>query len=112
MLQNELTLRNNDQINEQLDAIWNTMNNAINIGIKSKGTIPGPLHLQREAADLFEKIEKEPKNIMSFMDYLQVYAIATSEQNAVGGRIVTAPTNGAAGVIPAVLKYLKEFYKD
>lgn len=46
------------------------MNQAIDTGLKSKGTLPGPLHIQREAADLFEKIEKEPKNIMSFMDYL------------------------------------------
>ena len=86
------------------------MNNCIENGLKKEGSLPGPLKVRRRAFTLYSKIVEKPNSLLSFLDYVSSYALAVSEENAAGSRIVTAPTNGAAGVIPAVLKYLKEFH--
>ena len=86
------------------------MNDSIELGIKTKGILDGGLKVERRAPGLFEELsndQSEDKLIQ--LDYVNVYAIAVNEENASGGRIVTAPTNGAAGVIPAVIRYGFEF---
>ncbi len=72
--------------------------------------MPGPLKVRRRASTLYSKTVDRPNNLLNFLDFVSSYALAVSEENAAGARVVTAPTNGAAGVIPAVLKYLKEFH--
>lgn len=88
------------------------MNNCIENGLKIEGQLPGPLKVRRRASTLYSKTVDRPNNLLNFLDFVSSYALAVSEENAAGARVVTAPTNGAAGVIPAVLKYLKEFHSQ
>lgn len=113
MFANELTWRNADEIHKGILAIAKVMDDCIINGCKHDGTLPGGLNLKRRAPDLYKKlIEKQGvKSIFEqsdIMNHLNLYAMAVNEENAAGGRIVTAPTNGAAGIIPAVLKYCQE----
>ncbi len=92
-----------------LDRIWAAMNSCINRGLTLSGTLPGGLKVKRRAQDIHQKLLAEhganslqPHRVM---DWLGIYAMAVNEENAAGGRVVTAPTNGAAGVIPAVIRY-------
>ncbi len=92
-----------------LDRIWDAMNRCMERGLSRRGTLPGGLTVQRRAQDIHEKLVAEtganslqPHRVM---DWLGVYAMAVNEENASGGRVVTAPTNGAAGVIPATIRY-------
>lgn len=102
--QNEIALRSTAPLSRQLERIWSTMNSSIDAGVHSMAKIlPGVLRLPRRAPKLFEKLSKKTGDEM-----LPVYAIAVNEENAAGGRIVTAPTNGAAGIIPATLRYCLE----
>jgi L-serine dehydratase len=113
MITNELTWRNKDTIHKDILAIAKVMNECIENGCKHPGTLPGGLNLKRRAPDLYKKLI-EHKGVPSvfeqsdIMNRLNMYAMAVNEENAAGGRIVTAPTNGAAGIIPAVLKYCQE----
>jgi L-serine dehydratase len=100
---------NSQVLDQSLDQVWNVMQACINRGLKAQGQLPGGLKVKRRAADVFAKLKSEqgsndlqPHRIM---DYLSVYAMAVNEENAAGGKIVTAPTNGAAGVVPAVIRY-------
>jgi L-serine dehydratase len=108
LLQNELFWRTEQQITAKALAIWRTMDQAITRGCNTTGILPGGLKVPRRAADLCNKLRKEPISTT----WLNVYAMAVNEENAAGGRVVTAPTNGASGIIPAVFKYYQEFYKD
>ena len=93
--------------------IWETMDQCIDSGIKSKGTLNGKLKVKRRAADIYETLKKDKqKDPLKAMDWVSLYAIAVNEENANGGKVVTAPTNGAAGIIPAVLKYYIEFTRN
>ncbi len=105
---NELTWRTATQIEQQAILVWETMNNAIMRGISTNGTLPGGLKVPRRAAKLYEKL----KNKAISTEWLNVYAMAVNEENAAGGRVVTAPTNGASGIVPAVLKYYQEYYNN
>lgn len=113
MLKNELTWRDIDAIRKGILSIANVMNDCIDNGCHHSGELPGGLQLKRRAPDLYKKLN-EQKGIPSIyersdiMNRLNLYAMAVNEENAAGGRIVTAPTNGAAGIIPAVLKYFQE----
>ena len=113
MLANEKTWRNEQEIHDGILAIAKVMDNCIANGCKHDGILPGGLNLKRRAPDLYKKL-MEKQGIKSIfeqsdiMNHLNLYAMAVNEENAAGGRIVTAPTNGAAGIIPAVLKYLQE----
>ncbi|KTD60754.1 L-serine ammonia-lyase [Legionella shakespearei] len=113
MFANELTWRSADEIHEGILAIAKVMDDCIMNGCKHDGTLPGGLNLKRRAPDLYRKLT-EKKGVKSIfeqsdiMNHLNLYAMAVNEENAAGGRIVTAPTNGAAGIIPAVLKYCQE----
>lgn len=106
--ENELAWNDKQQIKENLLKIWQVMNNSIERGINQDGILPGGLNVKRRAKKIYDNILKKADNAKE-MDWLSLYAIAVNEENAAFGRVVTAPTNGAAGTIPAVLKYfLKE----
>ncbi|KTD35922.1 L-serine dehydratase [Legionella nautarum] len=113
MITNELTWRDKATIHKDILAIAKVMNECIENGCKHPGILPGGLNLKRRAPDLYKKLI-EHKGVPSvfeqsdIMNRLNLYAMAVNEENAAGGRIVTAPTNGAAGIIPAVLKYCQE----
>lgn len=96
-----------------LDQIFETMMACIDRGVSTRGELPGGLGVKRRAADLYERLEKRrlanAKSPNEPFDCVSAFAIAVNEENAAGGRVVTAPTNGAAGVIPAVLRYYRDF---
>jgi len=116
MCANELVLRSPDQVRTGLLERWAVMNDSIERGIRNEGVLPGGLNVRRRAkslrASLLERHARKEKNPTESMDWVSVYAIAVNEENAAGGRVVTAPTNGAAGIIPAVIRYYREFYSD
>ncbi|GAB3491793.1 L-serine ammonia-lyase [Curvibacter fontanus] len=113
MLANERTWRSEAEIREQLLQLWRTMCACVQRGLSQEGVLPGPFRVQRRApilaAQLRLRAEKTLGDPLSVMDWINVYAFAVNEENAAGGRVVTAPTNGAAGVIPAVLHYYDRF---
>jgi L-serine dehydratase len=112
-LTNELTRRSGDQVRAELKTIVAAMYESIDRGMRTTGKLPGSLNVRRRARDLgldlaeHSAIRTLPPTMPS--DWAGVYATAVNEENAAGGRIVTAPTNGAAGIVPAVLRFMKEF---
>ncbi len=114
LLANELIYKTKDEVKEGVLKIWQVMNDCIERGLTTKGELPGGLRVPRRAADLYTKlmnIEKSNAHFNNDINWLSLYAIAVNEENAAGGKVVTAPTNGAAGTIPAVLKFYIE-HKD
>lgn len=112
MMANEKVVRDENEIRAGLVHIWQTMQDCIANGIKTEGTLPGGLNVKRRAPGLFQCLNNEQLNDpMGAMDWVNLYALAVNEENAAGGRIVTAPTNGAAGIIPAVMKYADTFIR-
>ena len=110
MMQNELIFNSDSQIKSQIKNIWDTMNNCIDNGIKTKGLLDGKLQVKRRAPDLYNSLKNNDINDpLTVMDWVNLFAISICEENASGGKIVTAPTNGAAGIIPAVIKYYLQF---
>jgi len=113
VLENEKTVRSEKEIKEKLLEIWNVMRNSVQEGIKKQGIMPGGLEVPRRANELYEKLKTKQNFSMvdplEVMDWIDLYALAVNEENACGGRVVTAPTNGAAGIIPAVLHYMNRF---
>jgi L-serine dehydratase len=116
MRANELALRSPDEVRSGLLERWAVMNESIERGMHHEGVLPGGLNVRRRAKGLRDSLvarralkEKSPSESI---DWVSVYAIAVNEENATGGRVVTAPTNGAAGVIPAVIRYYREFYPE
>lgn len=113
MWANELTWRTDDEIRSQLLYLWRVMRECVQRGLTHEGTLPGRFKVPRRApvlaAQLRARAERVPSDPLSVMDWVNVYAFAVNEENAAGGRVVTAPTNGAAGVIPAVLHYYDKF---
>ncbi len=116
MMANELTWRNTEDIQNGILKLANVMNECIDNGCRHPGVLPGGLQLKRRAPDLYNKLN-EKKGVHSIyersdiMNHLNLYAMAVNEENAAGGRIVTAPTNGAAGIIPAVLRYCQDAHE-
>ena len=110
MFENETAWRDGDQVRERLDGIWAAMRSCIERGQRTEGVLPGPMAVGRRAAKLKQCIEeREEPTALDALDWVDVYAIAVNEENAAGGRVVTSPTNGAAGIIPAVLMYFVRF---
>ncbi len=113
MMANELTWRDQEAIYAGILKLAKVMDDCIDNGCHHPGILPGGLNVKRRAPDLYQKLNQE-KGVVSvyersdLMNRLNLYAMAVNEENAAGGRIVTAPTNGAAGIIPAVLKYCQE----
>ena len=113
---NELALRSPDQVRSGLLERWSIMNECIERGLRGDGVLPGGLNVRRRAKGLHQallaKRAQRESNPTETLDWVSLYAIAVNEENAAGGRVVTAPTNGAAGIIPAVIRYYREFYED
>jgi L-serine dehydratase len=107
VLANEGLWRTAAQTEAGIDAIVEAMLGCIARGLRSEGWLPGGLQVRRRAPELWRKLEAspQPNETESLLDWLNVYAMAVNEENAAGGRVVTAPTNGAAGIIPAVLRH-------
>ena len=114
MLENEKVWREEAEIRAEILKIWQVMKDCVDRGCKAEGILPGGLKVKRRAADLLcelskpSRIENDPLSPIP-MDWVTLYALAVNEENAGGGRVVTAPTNGAAGIIPAVLHYHLNF---
>jgi L-serine dehydratase len=110
---NECASRTPAEVRAGLLAIWRTMAACVERGCKLHGELPGPMRVKRRAAELCatlrERSEESLRDPLSMLDWVNLYAMAVNEENAAGGRVVTAPTNGAAGVIPAVLHYYVKF---
>ena len=111
MLANELTRRSDDEIRSGLLHIWSVMQECVNRGIRATGTLPGGLKVRRRAGLLRKTLEStdDSQDPLRAMEWVTLYALAVNEENAAGGRVVTAPTNGAAGIVPAVLHYYRDF---
>jgi L-serine dehydratase len=112
MLANEKSWRPETQIRADFMALWHVMDACIQRGCTTEGIMPGGLKVKRRAAHLYRQLKTSSESmgdeLLSSMDWVTLYALAVNEENATGGRMVTAPTNGAAGIIPAVLKYYLE----
>lgn len=118
VLENEKASHNEEEIKHHVDRIWATMRECVIRGLQTEGILPGGLKVRRRAPALARKLEREGErrrkageneDPLHAMDWVNVFAMAVNEENAAGGRVVTAPTNGAAGVIPAVAHYYDTF---
>jgi L-serine dehydratase len=108
VLANETTWRSEAETRERLLELWQVMKDCVRQGFEAEGVLPGVLKVPRRAPRLYRELCGEGA-AGDFMDWVNAYALAVNEENAAGGRIVTAPTNGAAGIIPAVLHYYRRF---
>ncbi|MGV9367839.1 L-serine ammonia-lyase [Amycolatopsis sp. NPDC003731] len=113
MLANELSWRSREEVRSGLLDIWAVMAECVRNGCTHEGVLPGGLKVPRRARALHEKLlaEDGADDPLYAMDWVSLYALAVNEENAAGGRVVTAPTNGAAGIIPAVLHYYQRFIR-
>ncbi len=113
MLENEKVWRAEAEIRAGLLHIWDVMQECVQRGCRTEGVLPGGLGLVRRAPGLYRQLVERPEaalsDPLSIMDWVDLYALAVNEENAAGGRVVTAPTNGAAGIVPAVLHYWDRF---
>ncbi len=113
VLRNEQQWRSGEEVAERLMAIWSAMQSCVARGLRTEGVLPGPLSVTRRAPKLLKKLnERVTQDGLDAMDWINIFAIAVNEENAAGGRVVTSPTNGAAGIIPAVLHYYEKFVAD
>ncbi|MCV2369019.1 L-serine ammonia-lyase [Roseateles oligotrophus] len=114
MRRNERHWRTDDETRSGLLKIWQTMQDCVVRGCKTEGILPGGFKVKRRAAQLHRDLTANPeaalRDPLQVMDWVNLYALAVNEENAAGGRVVTAPTNGAAGIVPAVLHYYTRFY--
>lgn len=111
MLANEAAWRSPADVTAGLREIWRVMQECVDNGITSEGTLPGGLKVPRRAPALHRRLVEDPYSTdpLRVMDWVNLFALAVNEENAAGGRVVTAPTNGAAGILPAVLLYYRRF---
>ncbi|MGY6587408.1 MAG: L-serine ammonia-lyase [Wenzhouxiangella sp.] len=110
MMANEQAWRSRSEVRDGLLAIWQAMQNCVERGIEQTGYLPGGLKVARRAPTLYRKLKhRAQKDDLDQLDWINLYALAVNEENAAGGRVVTAPTNGAAGIIPSVLHYYRRF---
>ncbi len=113
MLENEKAWRTEEETRSGLLKIWQVMQDCVRHGCENEGILPGGLKVKRRAAELYRKLSSQPevslRDPLTTLDWVNLYALAVNEENAAGGRVVTAPTNGAAGIIPAVLHYYHRF---
>ncbi|KRA33093.1 serine dehydratase [Rhodanobacter sp. Root627] len=113
MMANESVWRSEAETRAGLLTIWQAMQDCVTRGLRSPGTLPGGLHVARRAPAMAEELRNQPeaalRDPLTILDWVNLYALAVNEENAAGGRVVTAPTNGAAGIMPAVLHYYQRF---
>ncbi|MEZ9700721.1 L-serine ammonia-lyase [Vibrio sp. 10N.261.46.E12] len=115
ILKNEAEFEGADIISDKADQIWRVMSRCMERGFETEGILDGGLNVTRRAPNLLKKLEANAaveNDPMEIMDWINLFAFAVSEENAAGGQVVTSPTNGAAGVIPAVLMYYHRFIKE
>ncbi|WP_269714660.1 L-serine ammonia-lyase [Caulobacter sp. NIBR2454] len=114
MLQNELAARSETEVLAGLDATYAAMELCIDRGLRQDGALPGGLNVKRRAKQVHDKLkdrmERQISDPLAAMDFVNLWALSVNEENAAGGRVVTAPTNGAAGLIPAVLRFFMRFH--
>jgi len=112
MMENEKVWRSADGVRQDLLTIWSAMRECVDNGCRHGGILPGGMKVKRRAADLYRQLSDQAPSAgddpLHVMDWVNLYALAVNEENAAGGRVVTAPTNGAAGIIPAVLHYYRQ----
>ncbi len=112
ILANELVSTTIDDIQQYFNDIVTVMRECIDRGLKAEGRLPGPMRVPRRAHNLYQLLLEhgdDTKDPMIVLDWVNLFALAVSEENAAGGRVVTAPTNGACGIIPAILTYYERF---
>jgi len=117
MLANELVWRSEEELRERLLGIWAVMRECVDNGCSAEGILPGGLKVRRRAPSLFKKLSETDADLngassadpLLAMEWVNLFALAVNEENAAGGRVVTAPTNGAAGIVPAVMHYYTRF---
>jgi L-serine dehydratase len=111
MLANEVTWRTEAEVRSGLLHIWAVMQQCVERGMAAGGVLPGGLGVRRRAATLLARLQTDAdeRDPLRGMEWVSLYALAVNEENAAGGRVVTAPTNGAAGIVPAVLHYCRDF---
>jgi len=110
MLARERTWYPEAEIRQRLLRIWQVMQDCVRRGFEAHGLLPGVLGVRRRAPKLYRKLmSSDPQSPMHALDWVNVFALAVNEENAAGGQVVTAPTNGAAGIVPAVLHYYRQF---
>ena len=111
MLANELVWRSEAELREELLKLWAVMRECVDNGCAAEGILPGGLKVRRRAPSLFRTLTADTgvTDPLRAMEWVNLFALAVNEENAAGGRIVTAPTNGAAGIVPAVLHYYVKF---
>lgn len=115
ILKNEQAFQDMEAINQRAKQIWRVMTRCMERGFDTEGILEGGLNVTRRAPNLLKKLEANASienDPMEIMDWINLFAFAVSEENAAGGQVVTSPTNGAAGVIPAVLMYYHRFIKE
>ncbi|WLI29102.1 L-serine ammonia-lyase [Pseudomonas rhodesiae] len=117
MMANEKVWRSEEEIRSGLMKLWHAMQDCVEQGLKHEGILPGGLNVRRRAAKLHRSLQELNKpnvigSTLSAMEWVNLFALAVNEENAAGGRMVTAPTNGAAGIIPAVLHYFMKFSEE
>ena len=114
MMQNELALHSKEALEQHFAAVWEVMSAGIERGITTEGVLPGKLRVPRRAAALRRMLVSQDttnSDPMAVVDWINMFALAVNEENAAGGRVVTAPTNGACGIVPAVLAYYDKFIR-
>lgn len=110
VLENEYCWRSAEEVEQRLRKLWDAMDACIARGMKTDGVLPGRMAVVRRAPKLRRRLgERGEPSALDAMEWVNTYAIAVNEENAAGGRVVTSPTNGAAGIIPAVIKYYETF---
>ncbi|WP_173634314.1 L-serine ammonia-lyase [Paramixta manurensis] len=115
VMKNELALHSRQEIESYFANVWQVMRDCIDRGLNTEGVLPGPLRVPRRASALrrmlvsSDKLSSDPMNVI---DWVNMFALAVNEENAAGGRVVTAPTNGACGIVPAVLAYYDHFIES
>ncbi len=116
VLENEKALHSKEEFRAGILKIWNAMQGSVDRGIRTRGELPGGLRVQRRAPGLYEALAETENKFAEdptlVMEWVSLFALAVNEENAAGGRVVTAPTNGSAGVIPAVLHYCQKFIPE
>ena len=111
--ENEKAWRQEREIRSYITQVWKTMQECIKRGLEREGILPGGLNVRRRAPSLAKRLNARlSSDPLAPLDWVSVFAIAVNEENAAGGRVVTAPTNGAAGVVPAVARYYQQFVKE
>ncbi len=113
MLANEFALRSQEEVFSRIDHLWAVMDGSIERGLRTTGILPGGLNVRRRAPRLWQKVQAlSASDPLRAMDLVNIFAMAVNEENAAGGRVVTAPTNGAAGLLPAVARYYRDFVPE